>query len=102
MNYYVVATVAIALIAIISALLAVASWVFHRGQAEGNFDKSMRDNTAATQRLTDTVDTLQSSLHLGFREVHDRVDKHDVVLAEQRTTIAAHDRDLQRLQARVG
>ncbi len=95
---YIDATVIIAVIAIATSLSAVIAWVFRRGRSEGQLEKSMQDNTRATHELNQTVAVLNDKLGTGFKEVHDRIDNHDVALAQHKITLSVHDRDIMRLQ----
>jgi hypothetical protein len=92
MSAYIDASIVIAVVAFASAFMGVLTWIYKRGRVEGNFEKSLQDNSAATRELTTVVGGLKDSLSVGFKEVHDRIDNHDI-------EIAVAKRDIQHLAA---
>jgi hypothetical protein len=81
MSAYIEAVVGGSVIAGATSISAVMAWIYRRGRSEGTLEKSMQDNSAATLKLNSTVERLNESLAVGFREVHDRIDGHDVRIA---------------------
>lgn len=94
MSAYVDASVVAGAAVACTSLIALFSWVFRRGGSEREMAISLRDNTESNKELTGVVQGLQQSLTLGFREVHDRIDSHDV-------QIAVAKRDIEHLNERV-
>lgn len=94
MSAYVDATVIASAVVVFSGGTGLMAWIYRRGRSEGNFEKSLVDNTRATEALNQTVGGLKDSLDVGFRQVHDRIDKHDVEIAVAR-------RDIEHLTASV-
>lgn len=76
-----VATVILAAVALATVLGAVIAWVYTRGGGEREVALSLKENSRSNKELTQVVGDLGGQLIRGFREVHDRIDAHDVRLA---------------------
>lgn len=94
MNAVDLASIIIAGCTAAGAILTMMAWVYRRGHVESSLQSSMQANTESTRELTNTVSTLNNSLSVGFREVHDRIDGHEV-------RIALSERDIDYLNRRV-